>query len=471
MVFFKIAIGSLLKRKRRVIGIGLLVMFGTILIVFGQEFALTANKLSKQAIIDNLTGDFIVYSARSKEKPGPYTFSNPLTNIENVDEVKAVLSGYKEIEAFTAYSQNISIVNTENKEGTRVELPLIYSAVEPATYLDFFKNIEMVEGSFFGKGTGGTEGGIIISDAQNGRYDEQYGVRFEVGDPITLYGIASGGAVNAVKTTVQGIFIPLKYENSFNYINFMDVSTYSELYNFTGVAEGSLPDQVTETLLAENEDDIFGLASEENLGIINVDDLESTTLSGFTMIAVHLKEGVDTAAFLETLAGPAERYGFKTAPWDEASGGLARISGALQGFIYAATALIFIIVALILMNTLIINIMERTAEIGTIRAIGAKKSFVTLMFLSETIVLNVIAGIAGIVVSAILILIAGRVGIALPGPVSQFLIGGGRLYPVLSFVTVGQALLIIVVITILATLYPLRVATRVTPLKAMSEGK
>jgi ABC-type antimicrobial peptide transport system permease subunit len=37
--------------------------------------------------------------------------------------------------------------------------------------------------------------------------------------------------------------------------------------------------------------------------------------------------------------------------------------------------------------------------------------------------------------------------------------------------TVGQALLIIVVITILATLYPLRVATRVTPLKAMSEGK
>ena len=469
MVFFKIAIGSLLKRKRRVIGIGLLVMFGTILIVFGQEFALTANRLSKDAIIDNLTGDFIVYSARNREKPGPYTFSNPLMNIENVEEVKRVLSQYDEVEAYTAYSQNISIISVE--KGTRLELPLIYSAVEPETYLDFFKNIEMVRGSFFGRGTGTIEGGIIISEAQNDSYDEKYGVRFEVGDPITLYGLTSGGAVNAVKTKLQGIFVPVKYENSFNYINFMDVGTYSSLYNFTGVAEGSLPDELTETLLTEDEDEIFGLALDEAFGQIDVEGLESTSLSGFTMISVHLKEGVDTEAFLLRLEQEGETYGFKTAAWDDASGGLARISGALQGFIYAATALIFIIVALILMNTLIINIMERTSEIGTIRAIGAKKSFINLMFLSETLVLNVIAGIAGIVVSAVLILIAGRVGIALPGPVSQFLIGGGRLYPELSLATVGQALLIIVVITILATLYPLRVATRVTPLKAMSEGK
>ena len=277
--------------------------------------------------------------------------------------------------------------------------------------------------------------------------------------------------MNAVKTKLQGIFVPVKYENSFNYINFMDVETYSSLYNFTGVAEGSLPDKLTETLLTEDEDEIFGLALDEAFGQIDVEGLESTSLSGFTMISVHLKEGVDTEAFLLRLEQEGETYGFKTAAWDDASGGMARISGALQGFIYAATALIFIIVALILMNTLIINIMERTSEIGTIRAIGAKKSFVTLMFLSETLVLNVIAGIAGIVVSAVLILIAGRVGIALPGPVSQFLIGGGRLYPELSLATVGQALLIIVVITILATLYPLRVATRVTPLKAMSEGK
>jgi putative ABC transport system permease protein len=468
MVFFKIALGSLLKRKKRVIGIGLLVMFGTILIVFGQEFALTASKLSKQAIIDNLTGDFIVYSARTKEKPGPYTFSNPLTNMENADKVKLFLSEYDEIEEYTAFAQAISVISVES--GTRMELPFIYSAVEPETYLDFFKNLEITEGSFFGKELGTIEGGIIISEAQNDRYEERYGVRFMVGDPITLYGIAGGGAVNAVKSQVVGIFNPLKYENSFNYINFMDIETYSSLYNFTGVKEGSLPEELTETLLSEDEDEIFDLAFEEDFGVIDVETLEATEVSGYTMISVHLKEGVDTVQFIERLKAEGKEYGVKFAPWDEASGGLARLSGALQGFIYAATALIFIIVALILMNTLIINIMERTGEIGTIRAIGAKRGFVTLMFLSETLVLNVIAGIIGIVISAVLILIAGRVGIALPGPVSQFLIGGGRLYPMLNIATVGQALLIIVVITILATLYPLRVANKVTPLKAMSEG-
>ncbi len=469
MVFFKIAIGSLLKRKKRVAGIGLLVMFGTILIVFGQEFALTANRLSKDAIIDNLTGDFIIYSSRTKEKPGPYTFSNPLTNIENVEEIKRVLSRYEEVEAYTAYSQNISIISVDG--GTPAELPLIYTAVEPETYLDFFNNIKMVEGTFFGRGTGALQGGIILSEAQNDRYEEQYGVRFTVGEPITMYGLTSGGAVNAVKTKVQGIFVPLKYENSFDYINFMDAGTYSELYNFTGVAAGSLPEAISDSLSTDNEDDIFNLGLDESFGRIDVETLQSTALSGYTMISVHLKKGVDTEAFLKKLEPDGETYGFKTAAWEEASGGLSRIAGALQGFIYAATALIFIIVALILMNTLIINIMERTAEIGTIRAIGAKKSFVTLMFLSETLVLNIIAGIAGIAVSAVLILIAGHFGIALPGPVSQFLIGGGRLYPELRLATVGQALVIIVVITVLATLYPLRVATRVTPLRAMSEGK
>jgi ABC-type lipoprotein release transport system permease subunit len=469
MLFLKIAIGSLLKRKRRIIGIGILVMFGTILIVFGQEFALTAKKLSRQAIIDNLTGDFIIYSARSREKPGPYTFSAPLTNLENVDSIKEYLSGFDEVEAYTAYAQSISIVSVDS--GKKIELPLIHSSVEPDTYLDFFKNLEIVEGSFFGQELGFQEGGIVISESQNDRYEEQYGVRFKVGDPLTLYGLTSGGAVNALNSKVVGVFVPLKYENSFNYINFMDMQTYSNLYNFTGVKEGSLPENLNKTFLAEDEDAIFDIAFEEDFGKIDVEKLEAAQVSGYTMISVHLKEGVDDAGFIEKLRAESDAYGFKVAPWDEASGGLARISGALQGFIYAATALIFIIVALILMNTLIINIMERTSEIGTMRAIGAKKGFIAFMFLSETLALNIIAGLIGIAVSAALLLVFGHIGIALPGPVSQFLIGGGRLYPELSIATVGQAMLIIVVITVLATLYPLRVANKVTPLKAMSEGQ
>jgi ABC-type antimicrobial peptide transport system permease subunit len=121
------------------------------------------------------------------------------------------------------------------------------------------------------------------------------------------------------------------------------------------------------------------------------------------------------------------------------------------------------------MNTLIINILERTAEIGTIRAIGGSRGFIRLVFLVETLVLNGLSGLGGIAVSFVLIAVVSGKGISLPPVIARYLVGGGRLYMSFEPGLILQALLIIIVISVIATLYPLSVATRVTPLKAMSE--
>ena len=84
------------------------------------------------------------------------------------------------------------------------------------------------------------------------------------------------------------------------------------------------------------------------------------------------------------------------------------------------------------MNTLIINIVERTGEIGTMRALGAERKFVRRIFLAETLLLNVTACLVGIAVGLAMILAAGRGGLPLPDTVSQFLIGGGNLPLLLS---------------------------------------
>jgi ABC-type antimicrobial peptide transport system permease subunit len=53
--------------------------------------------------------------------------------------------------------------------------------------------------------------------------------------------------------------------------------------------------------------------------------------------------------------------------------------------------------------------------------------------------------------------------------VSQFLIGGGPLKLVLSPVPFVIALVVVVAVSILATIVPIRLATRITPLAAMSD--
>jgi ABC-type lipoprotein release transport system permease subunit len=319
MLTLKLALRTLSKRKGRMALIGSLVAFGTLLIVLGGTFAASAAEASRLSIIDNFTGDFIVYSARSKEKPSPFAFNTPLPNIADADAVVRYLSDQPEVEVAVPFAQNYSVISVEGKSG-KIEMPFIFYAIQPESYGKAFQNAKMLQGDFFAGGEG-----ILISDYQNAQYEKKYNVRLKAGDPVTVLGLSSGGGVNAYKTRVRGIFEPLYYKNVFNYINFVDIRTYSGVYNFTGVARGSLPETLEQGLAAavESEDDIFALADAPDVAI-DTSTLQAEAISGYTMIAVRLKDHAAVDAVRERLA--AQGLEVKTARWDEASGFFAQVS-------------------------------------------------------------------------------------------------------------------------------------------------
>lgn len=248
----------------------------------------------------------------------------------------------------------------------------------------------------------------------------------------------------------------------------MDAETYAAVYNYAGVA--ALPADLEASLAAAefDEDAIFALAGDPGTGPIDLSELVAEELSGATMIAVRLKGGADPRSVMDRLTADAS-LGIKVADWEAASGFYAQISAGLQAFIYFATALVFLVVAMIVMNTLIINVTERTAEIGTMRAIGAERSFVRTVFLAESLVLNLSAAVVGLVASAIGIAVFSGGGILLPDLISQFLVGGGPIPIMPSFWPFALGVVVVAVVSVLATLYPVSVATRITPLKAMSD--
>jgi putative ABC transport system permease protein len=467
MLTLKIAFRTLMKRKGRMALIGALVAFGTILIVFGGTIAASAASASRDSIIDNFTGDFIVYSARSKELPSPFAFNTPLPNIRNMDALTAALDSMEEIQDYAAYAQNYGLIQAE-REGKKIDLPFIFYAVQPGPYRRVFSNVEVTEGTFFGlKGKGNEfSRGILISRFQNEQYLKNFGVELRAGEPVTLLGVTEGGA-NTVRSELSGIFEPRRYRGVFNYINLMDSETYATLYNYTGVE--ALPQEFDAGLAAATDEaSIFGLAEDESFGKLDLAALKPQALSGFTMVAVKLADHSKLGEVMAELSA-REDLEIRTARWDEASGFYARIAEALQAFIFLATGLIFLVVTMIFMNTLVVNVVERTAEIGTMRAIGADKSFVSGVFLAEVLMLNVSAALSAMAVSLVLIAAFGAGGIPLPEQVSQFLIGGGPLPLGLRGAPFAAALVIVVIVSVLATMYPVRVAVSVTPLAAMSE--
>ncbi len=479
MLTLRIAFRTILRRKARMALIGSLVAFGSFLLAFGGIFAHSADRQARLSIVDNFTGDFIVYSARSRELPSPFAFNTPLPVLPDRELVEAALESIEGLDSYAFYAQNYAILEAD-RGGKKVDLPLIFYAIEPAPFRRVFDNFDVKSGSFFGDmdrdaetnagaeaGKADVSTGILLSEFQRSQYGKNYGVSLESGEAVKILGLTEAG-VNAVGSRVVGIFAPRRYASVFNYINLMDAETYAALFNYTGVE--ALPDELNELLsgLGSGDEAVFALAGSDSFGGLDVSTLESTSLSGYTMAAVRMRDPSLVDGAIERLVSD-EALGVKVARWDEASGFYARIAEALKAFIFAATGLIFLVVVMIFMNTLIINVLERTAEIGTMRALGATRGFVRRVLVAETLILNVPSSIAGMLAAVLVFAATGQSGLPIPESVSQFLIGGGPLPLVGTPVPFLAAFVSVLVVSVLATLYPASVASSITPGDAMTD--
>jgi ABC-type antimicrobial peptide transport system permease subunit len=118
-------------------------------------------------------------------------------------------------------------------------------------------------------------------------------------------------------------------------------------------------------------------------------------------------------------------------------------------------------------NALVMATLERVGEIGTLRAIGAQRRFVLAMLLLESVVVGLLAGAFGAALGAILLLILGRVGIPAGNDVMTFFFSGQRLYPDVGAPQMALALGLVMIVSVISSIYPAWLAMRVSPREAM----
>ncbi len=106
-----------------------------------------------------------------------------------------------------------------------------------------------------------------------------------------------------------------------------------------------------------------------------------------------------------------------------------------------------------------ISVLERTKEIGILRAIGASKKDISRVFNAETFIVGLIAGILGIVVTLLLCLPANAI--------IQALTGFANIRAVLPAVAAVVLVIISMLLTILAGLIPSKSASKKDPVVAL----
>jgi len=117
------------------------------------------------------------------------------------------------------------------------------------------------------------------------------------------------------------------------------------------------------------------------------------------------------------------------------------------------------------MNIMLVSVDERIREIGLRRALGARKRHIKLQFLAETLLIMLLGGLLGIIVSYA---IAAAVGtLPLMGPLFEDDSGKADIHLKISLVTVLLSSAVLLVVGVASGLVPALRASKLDPVEAL----
>ena len=128
-------------------------------------------------------------------------------------------------------------------------------------------------------------------------------------------------------------------------------------------------------------------------------------------------------------------------------------------------AIIATIIVLSFSNILVMSVLERTGEIGTLLAVGFKRAAILRQFALEGVLLGIFGGVLGLVIGCIVAEALSAVGIPMPPPpgMEQGYTGAIRL----TWLVLASAFLLVFATTSLAGLYPAWRASRLNIVDAL----
>lgn len=153
--------------------------------------------------------------------------------------------------------------------------------------------------------------------------------------------------------------------------------------------------------------------------------------------------------------------------WNSAAGFLGKIIGFFRLALVAVVGAFAFFALIVVTIGMTIATLQRTPTIGTMRAIGAQRTFVVAMVMVETIMLALVFGAIGAALGSLYVQYLHSSGIPAFRDELYFFFSGPVLRPELTPGGVLLAIITTLVVSVLAIIFPLVLATRVSPITAM----
>lgn len=187
-----------------------------------------------------------------------------------------------------------------------------------------------------------------------------------------------------------------------------------------------------------------------------------------SMIFVLLKDREQA----EFVAKAIPSQNFKVETWRELNSLLVLVNDFSNAYLTVINLIILGVTVTVIVNTLLMSVFERTREIGILSAIGMKGRQIIAMFLAEASLLALGGVTAGALIGWALSAYFGKVGIYFGDlGLSADMLLEDRIYTYLTLESAINLIITAFVITLIASLYPARLASRMEPVEALHSAQ
>ena len=176
--------------------------------------------------------------------------------------------------------------------------------------------------------------------------------------------------------------------------------------------------------------------------VYNIDEAEA--IAEEIQDTINDNHGLDDFATAMTMGSALEQIG--------------TVFNIVRGVLIGIAAIALVVASIGIMNTMLMSVMERTHEIGVMKAIGAKSRDVLSLFLLESSMVSLVGGVVGCIIGVIVAKVislgaSSALGIEFSAVVKPAVLLGG--------------MTVAIVVGVLSGFYPARKASKMSPVEAV----
>ena len=498
MMLIKLAWRNIFRHRNKSFVVGVILCIGALIMTLGNAVISGMNQGFERNIVHRFTGHFIVLA---KEQAFDNVLINPNAKsvelIPSYNRVLSFLTSRSEVADFLPAAQGYVMALDSEAEDPDFQMML---GVNFEEYQRFFPDsIVADEGKIPLK----HQKGVLINSKTRKRFFDYQNIwptpkgfpfnkniadadvkkdldRLFVRDQLVFLGTSEKNTTLDISEPVLGIIRFKGFNQILGIVNLMDIESFRDAMGYVQKDDAKKLTKETQSLMGMDMDhveammgsgDLNQLLQKSGLDHKEKDEILQEDKGVFTQVFIKLKPGVSVEKTIKEWDQifKTEKLPVRIVTWKSALGEIAQMALLMKVALFIFVMFVFFVAAVMITNTLTMAALERSTEIGMMRAVGASKHFISKLFFVETAVLTIFFGGIGVVFGAILVILLDLAKLSSQNEMLQLLFGAEVFHPILTLSDLFSGALQLFAVILIATVYPILQARRITPLDALKE--